>query len=50
MPSSLDALSQNLPIDQFKISKKYYKNDQLFMLIKKKGIYPYEYMYSFKKI
>ena len=49
MSSSLDSLSKNLPEDKFIISKNFYKNDELFKLMKRKGVYPYEYMDSFKK-
>lgn len=49
MASSLDALSNNLTDEQFKISKQFYKNDEHFNLMKRKGAYPYSYMDSFKR-
>ena len=49
MSSSLDSLSKNLPEDKFIISKNFYKNDELFKLMKRKGVYPYEYIDSFEK-
>jgi hypothetical protein len=50
MTSSLDSLSKNLIDNQFKITKQFYNHSEQFQLMKKKGIYPYEYMDSFKKI
>lgn len=49
MQSSLDSLSKNLNDDQLKISKQFFKNNNQFKLMRRKGIYPYEYMNSFKK-
>ena len=59
MLSSLDSLSKNLPEDKFIISKNYYnreatisggnQNYEIFKLMKRKGVYPYEYIDSFKK-
>ena len=58
MSSSLDSLSKNLPEDKFIISKNYYnreatisggnQNDEIFKLMKRKGVYPY--IDSFEKI
>ena len=45
MNSSLDKLVKNL--NDFKYLSKVFKDEQL-VLVKKKGIYPYEYMNSFK--
>jgi len=41
MSSSLDKLVSNLPDDEFKYASK---------ILKKKGIYPYDFMDSFEKI
>ncbi|CAP20797.2 Protein CBG24110 [Caenorhabditis briggsae] len=49
MPSSLDYLSGNLEDDECIITKKYYNNEHLFHLMRRKGIYPYDFMDSFKK-
>ncbi|CAP20447.2 Protein CBG23644 [Caenorhabditis briggsae] len=49
MPSSLDYLSGNLEDDECIITKKYYNNEHLFHLMRRKGVYPYDFMDSFKK-
>ena len=46
--SSLDKLVKNLSDKNFKYLSEEYSNEQL-KLAKEKGIYPYEYMISFKK-
>ena len=43
MAESLDKLVNNLPEDAFNNLKKYYTGDKL-SLVKRKGVYPYEYM------
>ena len=43
MAASLDSLVNNLPEDAFNNLKKYYTGDKL-SLVKRKGVYPYEYM------
>ena len=48
MSSSLSNLVNNLPIEAFKYTGEEFKGEQL-SLMKKKGIYPYDYMDSFKK-
>ena len=51
MAASLDKLVSNLPKDRFKNLKRHYSGEK-FNLLTRKGIYPYEYMYSperFKK-
>ena len=42
MPSSLDALSNNLTDDQYKNTNRYYSGEH-FKLLRKKGVYPYEW-------
>ena len=51
MNSSLDSLVKNLVDRDFKyLSKKFEEcEDKVFKLLKEKGVYPYEYMNSFKK-
>ena len=49
MSESLDELVQNLPEDAFNNLKKYYTGDEL-NLIKRKGVYPYEYMDSIERL
>ena len=46
--SSLDKLVKNLSDEDFKYLGEVFSGEQL-ELVKKKGIYPYEYMDSFKK-
>ena len=43
MAASLDSLVNNLPEDAFNNLKKYYTGEKL-SLVKRKGVYPYEYM------
>ncbi|CAP20528.2 Protein CBG23762 [Caenorhabditis briggsae] len=49
MPSSLDYLSNNLQDDECVITKKYYNDENTFSLLRRKGVYPYDFMDSFKK-
>uniref|UniRef100_A0A1I7TZ65 DNA-directed DNA polymerase n=1 Tax=Caenorhabditis tropicalis TaxID=1561998 RepID=A0A1I7TZ65_9PELO len=49
MPSSLDYLSSNLQDDECVITKKYYKDENMFNLLRRKGVYPYDFMDSFEK-
>ena len=49
MATSLDKLVDNLPKDAFNNVKRYYADDKLSLLAKK-GIYPYKYMNSSKKL
>ena len=48
MSSSLDKLVCNLPNNAFKYTNKEFKNEK-FELMRKKGVYPYDYMDSFDK-
>ena len=48
MSSSLSNLVNNLPIEAFKYTGEEFQGEQL-SLMKKKGVYPYDYMDSFKK-
>ena len=49
MASSLDKLASNLHDDQCKHLREFYKEDEVFRLMRRKGIYPYEYMNGWKK-
>ena len=49
MSQSLDRLSSNLSDDAFFYSREAFPNDDQFRLIKKKGVYPYDYMDSFRR-
>ena len=48
MSTSLDTLVNNLPDEAFNNLKRYYKGDKL-SLVKRKGVYPYEYMDSMER-
>ena len=48
MSSSLDRLAANLPEDKYKYISGVFKNEQL-ALMKKKGVYPYDFMDAFDK-
>ena len=48
MSSSLDKLGINLPDETFKYTKEVFKNE-LFQLMKQKGVNPYDYMDSIDK-
>ena len=47
--SSLDKLSSNLEDKDFIYTKEYYNDPVQFGLVKRKGVYPYDYMDSFSK-
>ena len=48
MSPSLDKLVGNVPDESFKYTKETFKNE-IFQLMKQKGVYPYDYMDSFDK-
>ncbi|XP_057296278.1 uncharacterized protein LOC130625239 [Hydractinia symbiolongicarpus] len=49
MASSLDKSVNNLSDDQCKNLRKFFKGDEQFKLLRRKGVYPYEYVDSFDK-
>ena len=49
MSQSLDRLSSNLSDNVFIYSREAFPNDEQFGLMKKKGVYPYDYMDSFQR-
>ena len=49
MSQSLDRLSSNLSDDALFHTRGAFPNDREFSLIKRKGVYPYDYMDSFKR-
>ena len=49
MAARLDKLSRNLKIDQFVSLKKYYSGNQLSLLLRK-GVYPYDYVDSMRRL
>ena len=49
MSSSLQKLASNLSEEGFIYTKEYFTNERQFQLMKKKGVYPYDYMDSFTK-
>ena len=50
MASSLDKLVSNLDDDQCKHLKGFYKEEKVFKLIGRKGVYPHEHMNMWKKL
>ena len=49
MPSSLAKLADNLPEDRFIYTREYFPDENQFRLMRKKGVYPYDYMDSARK-
>ena len=49
MNSSLEKLASNLEDEDFIYTKKYFTDPVQFNLMKRKGVYPYDYMDSFSK-
>ena len=49
MSQSLDRLSNNLSDDAFSYTREAFPNDEKFQLIKRKGVYPYDYMDLFRR-
>ena len=49
MNSKLEKLASNLSEDDFIYTKKYFPDPVQFNLMKRKGVYPYDYMDSFSK-
>ena len=49
MVSSLDKLESNLEGDRCKRLREFYKEEEVFRLMRRKGIYPYEYMNGWEK-
>ena len=49
MASSLDKLSSNLADDQCKNLQWFYQEEDAFQLMRRKGVYPYEYMDSWER-
>ena len=50
VPTSLDALIKNLDPEQCKNLKKFYHDPRKFNLLKRKGVYPYDYVDSVDKL
>ena len=49
MTFGLDKLASNLDDDQCKHLREFYKEEEVFKLMKREGVYPYEYMNSWEK-
>ena len=49
MAKSLDELSSNLSDGQCKNLREFYKDEDVFKLMRRKGVYPYEYMDSWER-
>jgi len=50
MPTSRDALIENLDSELCKNVKKFYSDPRKFDLLKRKGVYPYDYVDSVDKL
>ena len=50
MALGLHKLASNLDDDQYKHLREFYKEEEVFRLMRRKGVYPYEYMDSWKKL
>jgi len=50
MPSCLDKLSKNLKRDQFINLNKYFGDEKKFDLVRRKGIFPYDYVEGLEKL
>ena len=46
MALGLDKLASNLDDDQCKHLREFYKEEEVFRLMRRKGVYPYDYMDS----
>ena len=49
MASSLDSLAKNLTDEECKNLQWFYKEEDVFKLMRRKGVYPYEYMDNWEK-
>ena len=49
MASGLDKLASNLDDEQCKHLKEFYKEDEVFRLMRRKGVYPHKYMDGWRK-
>ena len=49
MTLGLDKLASNLDDDQCKHLREFYKEDEVFRLMRRKGVYPYDYMDGWEK-
>ena len=50
MPTSLDALIRNLDMENCKNLKKFYPEESQFILLKRKGVFPYDYVVSVDRL
>ena len=49
MASSLDKLARNLDDDQCRNLRQFFDDEEHFRLMRRKGVYPYEYVDSWEK-
>ena len=50
MATSLDSLANNLPDNMFNNLSYFYEEQAKFKLLKRKGVYPYDYMDCFERL
>jgi len=50
MPTSLDALIRNLDLENCKNLTKFYPEESQFTLLKRKGVFPYDYVISVDRL
>lgn len=50
MPSSLEKLANNLATKDFNTTRAYYTDNKKFQLVTRKGVLPYEYLNSLKRL
>ena len=50
MASSLGKLASNMEDDQWKHLREFYMAEEVFRLMRRKGVYPYEYMDGWKNL
>ena len=48
MALGLDKLASNLEDDHYQNLRKFYKEEEAFKLMRRKGVYPYKYMDGWK--
>ena len=50
LSNSLEKIIEGIPKEELKITKEHFKDEEQFELISQKGVYPYEYIDSIKRL